>query len=546
MKFANKYIIKVLATGFVVLVILSILLFWARKTCQSIFYNNLLVVGEKARVKVQPSGLLPELDNSPEVVRKSSIDAYIRHGVPFDSLGFLRDIMELQNGKSMDFSVISRDGKKENYNNLILFDKKSGLFVFYDVFKAKRGWDRKAILYAGPKGVSKTADKNLGRFSKPQNNLWRFYADSLIFFDKLHSCFFKVRFVEKTVARSQQLSEVVQIGGTIGLDKNADCLGPLTWLPPLRKQTELDKENKKKKWASIHKDGKTINLVSATEKHTGAYSKEEYLILKSNGEILKLNSKTLQISSPIGFLPSGVDSAGRAKPEDELFAYSVYPFVASGEYSGIIAASISREAMEIQVAVFDKDGNLIEREGAHIDPFSMAGGPALTITNYLLENLQPAFLGLVSYFTASTFEAVDGHTGLFILPNSIVAIFSREGRREAKDIVVPLFLAMFIISPSILLGVLLGFAVYKDAAVTGFSKRAKRCWLFGTILFGLSAYIAYKLTKPKDSLITCQNCGKTRRPDMVRCHRCGSKWQIPELTPPIWRVITEPDKKIAS
>jgi hypothetical protein len=204
-------------------------------------------------------------------------------------------------------------------------------------------------------------------------------------------------------------------------------------------------------------------------------------------------------------------------------------------------ASISREAMEIQVAVFDKDGNSIKRRGAYIDPFSMAGGPALTILNYLIENLQPAVLGLVSYFTASTFEAVDGHTGMFILPNSIVAMFNRE----EKGIVEPLFVAIIIISPSIVLGLILGFYIYKDATVTGFSMRAKRYWLVGTILFGLSAYFAYRLTRPKETLVTCQNCGKKRRPDMLRCHRCGSKWQVPELIPPTWRVIIEPGKKVA-
>jgi len=532
MKFLNKYVIKVLATGFVALVVLSILLFWARKTCQAIFYEK-LVVGKTAQVKIQPSGLLPELDNAPEVVTKSSIDADIDDDVVSDSLGIVRDDWELENGKSSEFCVISGDKKKGNHN-LILFDKNLGLFVFYDVFKAKRGWDRKVILYAGPKGVSETADKNLGRFSEPRNNPWRVYADSLIFFDKSHSCFFQIRFVERTVDKSPQLSEVVQIGGIVGFDKNGGSLG-LIWSPPLRKQTPLDEEDKKKIRASIQdKDGNKTNLVSAAEERMGTYSKEDILVLESNGEIRRLDNKTLEISGQVGFLPSAIDSVGRARPE-ELFAYSVQPFVVNDEYAGTIAASISREALGIQVAVFDKDGNLIERKGAHIDPFSMAGGPALTITNYLLENLQPAFLGLVSYFTASTFEAVDGHTGLFLLPNSLVAIFNRE----AKGIVGPLFGAMIIISPSIVLGLLLGFAVYKDATVTGFSKRAKRYWLFGTILFGLSAYIAYRLTKPKETLVTCQNCGKMRRPDMDRCHRCGSRWFVPELTAPIWRIISE-------
>ncbi len=538
MKSTNKYVVKVLATGFVTLVVLSILLFWARKTCQAVFYGN-LVGGKMAQVKIQPSGLLPELDNAPEVIMKSSIDAYTGYGVVSHGLGIVRNIEGLEQGKSREFCwLISRDKKKGNYN-LILFDKNSGLFVFYDVFKAKRGWDRKVKLYAGPKGVSETADKNLGRFSEPRNNPWRAHVDSLIFFDKLHSCFFQIRFVERTVDKSLQLSEVVQIGEIFGFAKGGDSPISLTWSPPLRKQTPLDEKGKIRD--SIRdKDRVKINLVSAAEERVGTYSKEDILILESDGAIRRLNIKTLEISGPVGFLPSAIDSGGRAKPE-ELFAYAVQPFVMNDEYAGTIAASISREASGIRVAVFDKDGNLIEGKRVEINPFSMAGGPALTITNYLLENLQPAFLGLVSYFTASTFEAVDGHTGLFILPNSTVAMVNRY----SKGIVGPLFLAMIVISPSIVLGLLLGFAVYKDATVTGFSKRAKRYWLFGTILFGLSAYIAYRLTKPKEILVTCQNCGKMRRPDMLRCHRCGSKWQVPELIPPTWRVITESDKKVA-
>jgi uncharacterized OB-fold protein len=38
-------------------------------------------------------------------------------------------------------------------------------------------------------------------------------------------------------------------------------------------------------------------------------------------------------------------------------------------------------------------------------------------------------------------------------------------------------------------------------------------------------------------LVTCANCGRMRRPDMEKCHRCGSKWYVPELIPPTWRVL---------
>jgi uncharacterized OB-fold protein len=61
--------------------------------------------------------------------------------------------------------------------------------------------------------------------------------------------------------------------------------------------------------------------------------------------------------------------------------------------------------------------------------------------------------------------------------------------------------------------------------------------MIGIIAFGLSGYITYRLTRPRETLVTCANCGKLRRPDMNKCHRCGSKWHVPELTPPTWRVL---------
>lgn len=529
MKPSHKYIINVIATGFVTLAILSILLFWARrKVCQTFFYGKL--TGE---VKLQPSGLVPEADSDPNVVTQSSIDTGIEHDVIALGLGIVQDFSSLEHGKSGEFFMVSENKGEKRYE-LVLFNKNTGLFVYYEVFKERKDWSRKAKLYAGPEGISKNADKSLGRFSEPSVNLRIGYIDSFTFFDRSSSRFFQIRFNKRTVVKSPQFSEVVQIGRFEGFDKNRGSLSFVEWSAPLRKQTPLDEENKKKIRTSIRdKEGNEINLVSATEEYgTGTYSRKDILVLESDGQIRRLDSKTLEISGPVGYLPSAVDSVGRARPKD-LFAYAVQPFAVNDEYAGAIAASISREAMKIQVAVFDKDGKLIKRKGACIDPFDKAWGPTLTILTYLLENLQPAFLGMVSYFTASTFEAVDGHTGLFILPNSFVAILGRKANTNIS----PLFIALLIISPSIILGLLLGWKVYKEAIITGFSKRARLHWLIGTILFGISAYITYRLTRPKETLVSCQNCGKLRRPDMARCHRCGSKWFVPELIPPKWRVI---------
>lgn len=101
---------------------------------------------------------------------------------------------------------------------------------------------------------------------------------------------------------------------------------------------------------------------------------------------------------------------------------------------------------------------------------------------------------------------------------------------------------MWLILPSIILAIWLSIRVSKNAIAFGFSENTRLCWIIGTLAFGLTAYITYRLTQPKITLVTCPNCGKPRRPDMAKCHRCKSDWHVPELTPPAWRVLKEAEK----
>jgi hypothetical protein len=94
--------------------------------------------------------------------------------------------------------------------------------------------------------------------------------------------------------------------------------------------------------------------------------------------------------------------------------------------------------------------------------------------------------------------------------------------------------------PSIFLSIFLAGQVRKDAAFIGLAKNERFFWIIGTIAFGLVGYIVYRLHRPKLTLVTCQNCGRLRRPDMDRCHHCNAKWHIPELTSPSWRVFETP------
>ncbi len=542
MKSTNKHVINVLATGFVTLTIMSIALFWCRELCRGVFYKNLResTAAKIGQVKIRPIGLMPQLDNDPNVYVQSSIKAYIGDGMASGSLGIVRDFRELENGKSSKFCVIRRDKKKGNYD-LILFDKNSGLFVFYDVFKVRRGWARKVKLYAGPKGISKTADKNLGRFSKPHKNLWAGFVDSFTFFDKSLSSFFQIRFPEEAVVKGPGLAEEfrpVQMELFSGLGKNMyDGKLCLYLEPPLRKATEQDKEKKEIIRSIKDEQGREIDLVKYDEKLKGAYllGRKYYLVLDESGQVRKLNKETLELSSSVGYLPSAPPWPNRlscAKP-DELFAFHAWPVIVEQAYTGTIAASISREGLGLRIAIFDPNGNLIEQKGSFVNPLKIPGGPVLVIIEYILENLQSPVLGLASYFTASSFEATAGYRAIFILPNSFVAMFGRD----TTGIIGPIPGVLFIISPSILLGAFLAWRIRIDAGTVGLSGRAKYYWTIGAILFGLSAYITYRLTRPKITLVTCTNCGKLRRPDMDVCHCCGSRWLVPELIPPTWRVI---------
>ena len=115
------------------------------------------------------------------------------------------------------------------------------------------------------------------------------------------------------------------------------------------------------------------------------------------------------------------------------------------------------------------------------------------------------------------------------------------GRQVGEDHIWRFSKGVLLILPSIILSIFFAARVVRDAAKVGFSEDARLWWLLGTLCFGLTAYITYRLTKPKDVLVTCPNCGRLRRTDMDICHHCRSKWVVGELTPPSWQVVDEQD-----
>jgi len=540
--------VTVLATGFVVLLLLSLPLFWGRYLCETILIN--IMPRDCVRISIQPSGLVPpELENDPNVVRHSEVNASIRVPEPQILVLGIGDYFEARMPEGRHSNIYYY--KDENDEAWMYFDERTGQinchYTHRERMPDKTILLRQLQLYAGPEGVSETSDKTLGRFIQPiiDRRLWDWRA--LILYDKKIRRFYKINFKEKTVVKGPQLSKddfhkPLQIGL---LDKNPSFLS-LHWQAPQVKVSEEDARRKR------YPSGDTIPIVERMPLFDDA---GPYLfVLDATGRIDLLDRETLEFVGTAGHLTaprSLFPSKDRPTPKD-LLAYEVLPLALKTDhkYRGMFSASVSREGTAMTLAVFDEEGRITRQKNTDFTDaqryhgrsistskavfWSVPWAPTLTIAKYLLENLHPPLLSLVSYAMADSVEATAGHRALFILPNSFIAM---KGRDISKNTAERFLIALLIILPSIVLSIFLAWRVSEDATVIGLSENAKLFWVLATIAFGLTSYITYRLTRPEITLVTCANCGRLRRPDMDRCHRCGSRWHVPELIPPTWRVV---------
>lgn len=539
MKLLTKYILKVFATGFIILVLFSLLLFWGRELSSGILrasmcYNN-------KEIKIRPSGLVPiNIERGPNVVEASYAVVGPGHVEKVINLG----ISDYFKGRYPGRQKSNVHYYNKHSENILYFDNSTGLIVSYRYYNYDGGTPDKSIssrkLYVGPDGISETPDKELGCFINPIVNTGEAYGAILTLYDKKLYRFFSIRFDKKIVMKGPKLSKngkykPIQIGDR--LDKNPDFISA-SWLGPRIKPPKSSYENTNAK-NNVDSGASTIILHPDFRWARSPY----ILVLDETGRIDLLDKETLEFSGQAGHLmgrPTRIESEIFVKPDD-LLSYQVCNVAFSvgseyGKYAGIVVAGLSREGTALELTVFDNKGRLIRRSGKSSlsSVFNVPWGPFSVITKYMFENLQPLALNIASYFTGSSFEATAGHRGLFILPNSFISMVSKKSYTNEGHRIILILLLML---PSILLGILLGWLVSKDASRIGFSENARLCWIIGTFLFGLSGYIAYRLTRPKEVLVTCQNCGKMRRPDMTKCHCCGSKWFVPELVPPGWRVV---------
>jgi len=473
MRTRSNYPIQVLAAGFLVLVFLSLSLFWANWLCKS-FLAGIMPMDYRT-VDITASGLFPtEIESDPNVLRQTQVHAHIISPEAPQTLGIANYLSDkTPEGNRSGVYFLKFDNEDWHW---IYFDRSTGRIVCrYEIKERMPDTTimRKMIqIYVGPEGISETPDEDMGRFTSPVVDVSDIGMGQLTLYDRKFRQFFAVMFrKELEFIRGPQLPEdtpcrPVDIGL---LSKNPSILD-LYWMPREIRRTHIPIRERSKD-----------------------YRPDQYLlVLDESGRIDLLDRETLEFAGTAGHLPAPETffPADKRVTPDDLVAYRVLPMALKEDhkYRGLFAASVSREGTSLALAVFNEKGVCIEskdtrdnRQGVSSSSaffFGTPGAPVLTIGKFLLENLHPPILSLASYFTAGSIEAASGHRAMFLLPNSFIAMKGRDAR---GNIAARFLSALLLILPSIVLAILLAMRVGKDAAVVGLPQQTRRFWTLGIL-----------------------------------------------------------------
>lgn len=530
MKTDGKYAIRCLASGVIVLTLFVVLMFWLRWACTVMQRDGSDPGRQRHTVNLSPLPIMPsEMESDPNIVRPSSlsVDAFGERIQGFRTMGLL----PVRTGTVGPYAGINPDvywwepPLEGQYDGSWLYlDRKTGLIVYRcaaRLFDPNAGPGTTAQWYAGPEGMAQTAEASLGRFESPIASMLTPFV-----YDARLRRFFRLDWPGHRVIKGPELDQAdphrpIQIGTELW--KSGGCLS-ISRVDPMRQVGT--KENGDPNLVPVAYLSSRGGLIP---------------VLDASGRIDMLDPTTLTITAVAGYLPSmegPFDSTERSAAHG-LFAYQVAPvwLRPTGpwssdppQYLGCTVAAINRGATEFSVQVFDRNGTPVAWQTRSI----VQRERGLAAMESLVENLHPPCLSVLSEVTAPYIEARSGAHGVFILPNSLIAA---RGRVLNEIWIVRIAAGLGVIWPSLVLVAILAWLVGRDARLFGLPKSTRRLWILGTAAFGIPACITYLLMRPRTVLVTCRNCGRPRRPDLERCHRCDSPWDMPELNPPAWRVF---------
>lgn len=528
------------------MVLLCTGLFWARTYCAA---QRDSLLGRSARgASVSPMRILGpsravDVGAATPLIVTAEINPYNLPQAQFGIARYLRPLWR-RSIEGYDRNVCWQDVWSKD--DVLRYDPSLGLFVYQR--SAKGAADAEVITkYAGPEGIADKLDRQLGRFVSPVVDVIR--KGTQVVYDPGLKRFFAIEWDAETpgVRKGPELSkdamdrDPVQVGA---IWKNSDLI-----------RVNLPSRQSLDPWRVPY------------------WRADHVLVLDASGRIDRVDLRTLDYAGFAGRLSSPlppIGSAGTARPMD-LTAYGVYGFEIAWDdpptqwgYGGCAVLSLARDGLALRLEYFDPNGQTaavgataatayddpragVVRLGRPVDSakaayFLLPGARGLTWMKLLLENLHPPVLVLASYFGGSHFEATSGYRSIFLLPDSFVAMVARGCRGE--EAWKRFFWLLGYMLPGLALLGGLSVKLNRDAVQMGMPRNVRKAWILATIFLGLPAYVAYRMTRPKGSLVTCSNCGQGRRSDQDKCHRCSSVWEVPELTPPTWRVVCAPEQDL--
>ena len=540
--------INVLATGVVVVILICLGSFWARWLCAVEQAGVLPPANRSAVVPLAPSLWRAPASEDPNARTPRYLKAALPDpaaAVSMLGLGVSQYVERYRPGGSSSF--VYRWNSQPDGTTSVYYDPSLGLLVYLETETEPKADGAQAFRhithYAGPEGTGDKPDEKLGRFFAPVAD--RFVLDPQIVYDRAARRFFAVDWSDRTVHKGPQLPEggahrPVQIR-VLATNLQVPLIQPSTPLKGSRRGDAL--------WPAYFW---VTNLV---------------LVLDASGRIDLLDPQTLHYVGVTGRLtsPTSVyDLARQVKPGD-VMAYEVLaiglPQDDEGKewtYGGCAVATVSRDLTGLRLEVYDANGRSVASEETHIPRyveaadgrimtqgstpsvraayFRLPGAQVLTSIKFTLESLHPPLLLALSHWAAPHLDAAAGYRSVFLLPDSFLGMSARD---TGAGMWTRFLRAWMLVCPAVLLALLFAWLVVRDGTKRGLSKNARTAWLAAAVAFGLPAYLTYRLTRPRVTLVTCANCGVGRRPDREKCNHCGSPWVVPELVPPAWRVVSE-------
>ena len=278
--------------------------------------------------------------------------------------------------------------------------------------------------------------------------------------------------------------------------------------------------------------------------------KKDFFVLHQNGRIDYLDGKTLNVVRYAGYLPEvGFYKNSVSRRPRDMADYEAFGFYdPNGVYLGTVTAAVSRDGVMMAMDFYDAKGNLSAHKAVDKDfHFSnkpdyatgisllkdTSNGPSLLTIRYLMENMQSPLLRLLDMPAAEWITPDNRYSTFFVRPNGLVGLMKVEFGRFGFWIQL-----LFLMLPSLMLSTWLGVKARRKAALLGYDTSAKDAWFITILVFGIPAYITFKLMLPKERMITCANCGNPRRVEFDICQSCKCDWEKTKTltTPPDWSV----------